>query len=168
MLNAPNIICIIRILLIPVFMFFTMNNNNIFATVIFIIASITDWLDGYIARKYNLVTDLGKFLDPIADKLLVLSALIIFVSQGIVPVWIVYVMIARELIIGGFRSIAASKGIVIAAIMSGKVKTVLQMIAIIVTLIEFKYYDILFIIAAVASVVSLIEYIYKNRKVLAL
>ncbi len=140
-MNLPNKITIARILLIPIMIiipFFGLNNivfggvtlSNLIVLIIFLIASFTDFLDGYIARKNNLVTTFGKFLDPIADKLLVLSALIMLVEQGIVPAWIPIIIAAREFIVSGIRMLAAGEGNVIAASWLGKVKTVSQMVAI--------------------------------------
>lgn len=140
-MNLPNKITIARILLIPVMMivpflglneivFNDVTQGNLLILIIFLIASFTDFLDGYIARKNNLITTFGKFLDPIADKLLVLAALIMLVEQGVVPAWIPVVISAREFIVSGIRMLAAGEGNVIAASMLGKIKTVSQMIAI--------------------------------------
>ena len=128
-MNLPNRLTLLRIVLIPVFVVFFSLNYVKAALVVFIIASVTDWADGFIARKMGLVTNFGKIMDPLADKVLVLSAFICLVPDERVAPWMAVVIIARELIIGSFRTIAASKGIVIAAGISGKVKTVLQMIA---------------------------------------
>ncbi len=140
-MNLPNKITVARILLIPIMIiipFFELNTilmgnltvGNLIVLMIFLIASFTDFLDGYLARKHNLVTTFGKFLDPIADKLLVLSALIMLVEQGIIPGWIPIIIAAREFIVSGIRMIASGEGNVIAASMLGKIKTVSQMIAI--------------------------------------
>lgn len=140
-MNLPNKITVARILLIPVMIiipflglneivFGDVTQGNLIVLIIFLVASFTDFLDGYIARKNNLVTTFGKFLDPIADKLLVLAALIMLVEQGIVPAWIPVVIAAREFIVSGIRMLAAGEGNVIAASWLGKVKTVSQMIAI--------------------------------------
>ena len=140
-MNLPNKITIARILLIPVMIiipflglekvvFADVTQSNLIILIIFLIASFTDFLDGYLARKNNLVTTFGKFLDPIADKLLVLSALIMLVEQGIIPSWIPIIIAAREFIVSGIRMLAAGEGNVIAASWLGKVKTVSQMIAI--------------------------------------
>jgi len=135
-MNLPNKLTILRMIMIPVFLVVLYipglgMAGNIAAAAIFILASITDFLDGKIARKYNLVTNFGKFMDPLADKLLVCSALICFTSTGQLPAWITIIIIAREFIISGFRLIAADNGIVIAASYWGKFKTVSQMIMII-------------------------------------
>ena len=140
-MNLPNKITVARMLLIPIMIIvpYLGLNNILFGSVtigsfitliIFLIASFTDFLDGYLARKNNLVTTFGKFLDPIADKLLVLSALIMLVEQGIIPGWIPIIIVAREFIVSGIRMLAAGDGKVIAASWYGKVKTVSQMIAI--------------------------------------
>ncbi len=140
-MNLPNKITVARMLLIPIMIIvpYLGFNNILFGSVtigsfitliIFLIASFTDFLDGYLARKNNLVTTFGKFLDPIADKLLVLSALIMLVEQGIIPGWIPIIIAAREFIVSGIRMLAAGDGKVIAASWYGKVKTVSQMIAI--------------------------------------
>ena len=140
-MNLPNKITVARMLLIPIMIIvpYLGFNNILFGSVtigsfitliIFLIASFTDFLDGYLARKNNLVTPFGKFLDPIADKLLVLSALIMLVEQGIIPGWIPIIIAAREFIVSGIRMLAAGDGKVIAASWYGKVKTVSQMIAI--------------------------------------
>ena len=145
--------------------------GNIAAAAIFILASITDFLDGKIARKYNLVTNFGKFMDPLADKLLVCSALIALVDFDKVAAWIVIIIIAREFIISGFRLIAADNGVVIAASYWGKFKTTFQMIMIILLVLDlpFKYMNIINMavvyIALALTVISLIDYIAKNYKV---
>lgn len=140
-MNLPNKITVARILLIPIMIiipFLCLENiifgdvtlGNFIVLIIFLVASFTDFLDGYLARKNNLVTTFGKFLDPIADKLLVLAALIMLVEQGIVPGWIPIIIAAREFIVSGIRMLAAGEGNVIAASWLGKVKTVSQMVAI--------------------------------------
>ncbi len=142
--------------------------------VLFCAASLTDMLDGKIARKYNLITDFGKFMDPLADKLLVCSALIILVDLGRLPTWICIIIIAREFIISGFRLVASDNGIVIAASMWGKVKTVTQMAMIIFLIINLDHpvwnvlSQILIYAACILTVVSLCDYILKNKKVLSM
>ena len=142
------------------------------ALAIFCIASLTDLLDGKIARKYNLVTDFGKFMDPLADKLLVCSAMICLIQTGQLPAVIVIIIIAREFIISGFRLIASDNGVIIAANMWGKVKTVFQMAMIILMLLnlDFTWYkivtDIVMYIALALTVISLITYIAQNKNVL--
>ena len=141
-MNLPNKLTILRIIMIPFFVFFLLSGvggsaSKWIALVIFAAASITDTLDGYIARRDNLITDFGKFMDPLADKLLVCSALICFVELDKLPAWMVIIIIAREFIISGFRLIAAENGIVIAANYWGKFKTVSQMIMIILLMLDF-------------------------------
>jgi CDP-diacylglycerol--glycerol-3-phosphate 3-phosphatidyltransferase len=166
-----------RVILIPFFVFFLLapyfeGYGNYIAVAIFIVASLTDLLDGKIARKYNLVTNFGKFMDPLADKLLVCSALICLVELGRLPAWIVIIIIAREFIISGFRLIASDNGIVIAASYWGKFKTTFQMLMVIVLIlnIDLVFFRILGVIliwiATILTVVSLIDYIAKNKDVL--
>ena len=140
-MNAPNILTIIRVILVPVFIvcFF---QNEYAALAVFIIASFTDFLDGHLARKNGQVTNFGKFMDPLADKLLVTSALVCMVQTGVVAGWMVIVILAREFAITGLRSVAASEGVVIAAAWSGKVKTVTQMIAIIFLPVSYTHLDV--------------------------
>lgn len=175
-MNLPNKLTIFRIILVPVFLIFLLGQfgywANIVAAVIFIAASATDMLDGYIARKYNMITNFGKFMDPLADKLLVDSALIALVALGRIEAWIVIVIIGREFIISGFRLVAADNGTVIAASFWGKIKTVFQMAATILLIFDFPWFPIYLItqilvyIALVLTVVSLIDYLIKNRNVL--
>lgn len=176
-MNIANKITVLRIALIPVFLYVllsNMANNLLIALVIFVIASITDFLDGYLARSRNLVTKLGKFLDPLADKLLVISSMLAFIELGFLPSWVVFVIIARELIISVFRAIAASEGIVIAASWWGKLKTNSQILMIIVLLLReyisssiFSTLNIAVIaLATVFTVFSGLDYIFKNKQVL--
>ena len=167
-----------RMILIPFFVFFMLapyfeGYGNYIATAIFIIASLTDMLDGKIARKYNLVTDFGKFMDPLADKLLVCSALICLMDIGKLPSWAVIVIISREFIISGFRLVASDNGIVIAASWWGKSKTISQMVMIILMIADFggvfgTLETILLYVAVILTVVSMIDYIWKNRQVLSM
>ena len=174
-MNLPNKLTLFRVFLIPFFIVFLklpIPYGRIIALVIFIVASLTDMLDGKIARKYNLVTDFGKFMDPLADKLLVCSAMICLISTGQLPDWVVIVIIAREFIISGFRLIAADNGIVIAASWWGKIKTVLQMFMIILLIIGFKSttmkaVTLIVVLASCAlTIISLVDYIIKNKQVL--
>jgi CDP-diacylglycerol--glycerol-3-phosphate 3-phosphatidyltransferase len=146
--------------------------NRYITLVLFVAASITDWFDGYLARKNNLVTDFGKFMDPLADKLLVCSSLICFIELDRLDAWIVIVIIAREFIISGFRLIAAENGIVIAANYWGKLKTVSQMLMIILLILDFEALNLLtqiFIWLSVAlTVISLATYIIQNKKVISM
>ena len=143
---------------------------RIVANVIFIVASLTDLFDGKIARKYNLVTNFGKFMDPLADKLLVCSALICLIQLGQLPAWVVIIIISREFIISGFRLVAADNGIVIAASYWGKFKTTFQMIAVILMIFNIPALAtvtmIMLVIAVVLTVISLVDYVAKNIEVL--
>ena len=173
-MNLPNKLTIFRVILIPFFVVFMLVDITLYdkwiALIIFIIASLTDLLDGKIARKYNLVTNFGKFMDPLADKLLVCSALICLVSLGRIPAWIVIVIIAREFIISGFRLVAADNGVVIAASYWGKFKTTFQMVMICLMIADIAAISILTTIimwvALVLTVVSLVDYLVKNKDVM--
>ncbi len=176
-MNTANKLTFLRIIMIPVFMFTVLSNNlvlNKISLVIFIVAALTDTLDGYIARNYNQITNLGKFLDPLADKLLVISALICFVYTNILSPWIVIIVIARELMITGFRTIAAKEGIVLAANIFGKIKTVIQMITVIYTIFihsqilsyNTTLYYLLWGLTAVITVYSGYRYIWDNKKII--
>ena len=175
-MNLPNKITIFRVIMIPVFLVFMLvpeiPYGNYFAAIVFVVACLSDALDGYLARKHNLVTNFGKFMDPLADKLLVCSALICFVELSYMSAWIVIIIIAREFIISGFRLIASDNGVVIAASYCGKFKTIAQMIACILLIVQlpFSFADVLeqiFIwLALLLTVVSLCEYIWKNRNIL--
>lgn len=177
-MNLPNKLTVLRVILIPFFVVSMMIENGAnqtfryVAAAIFIIASLTDMLDGKIARKYNLVTNFGKFMDPLADKLLVSSAMICLVELDRLASWMVIVIIAREFIISGFRLIAADNQIVIAASMWGKVKTVCQMFMVILLILNWPFliFQILALVvtwaALILTVVSLIDYLVKNKGVL--
>ena len=177
-MNLPNKITILRVILIPFFvvtiLLDTIPFNNYIAGAIFCFACITDTLDGYIARKYKLITNFGKFMDPLADKLLVCAALICFVAMPEIhfPAWVAIVIISREFAISGFRLVASDSGVVIAASSWGKLKTISQMIMSILLIFHFNgnvffYLEQTFIyISVILTVVSLVDYIYKNRKVL--
>ena len=174
-MNLPNKLTLGRIFAIPVFIVALMMDYRVLATVLFIAAAFTDMLDGKIARKYNLVTNFGKLMDPLADKLLTMSAFICLVALGQVPAWMVIVILGREFIITGMRQVAAAEGIVIAAGWSGKIKTVLQMVAIPLLLLNnwpcdpyfggFPLDQIVLWAALVMTIVSGVEYIVKNRQV---
>ncbi|OQY23893.1 MAG: CDP-diacylglycerol--glycerol-3-phosphate 3-phosphatidyltransferase [Desulfobacteraceae bacterium 4572_35.2] len=141
--NLPNILTFCRIASVPVvvgILFSDSREMGFWAALIFSIASITDWLDGYLARKWEIVTVMGKFLDPLADKLIVMAALIMLIPLGRVPAWAVFLIIARETLVTGLRSVASSEGIVIAASDLGKYKTIFQMVAIIALLLHYDYY----------------------------
>lgn len=175
-LNTPNKITLFRACLIPFFVVVLLVDripeNRMIAAVIFIVASLTDALDGHLARKNNLVTNFGKFMDPLADKLLVCSALICFVQLGLVPAWIIILIISREFIISGFRLIASDSGVVIAASYVAKFKTTAQMIMCVLLILhlDFAAWHILeqiFIYLSLAlTLISLVDYMVKNRKIL--
>lgn len=176
-MNLPNKLTIMRVILIPFFVFFLLSPyfpayGNYIAVAIFIVASLTDMLDGKIARKYNLVTNFGKFMDPLADKLLVCSAMICLIGLDRLAAWIVIVIIAREFIISGFRLVASDNGVVIAASYWGKFKTTFQMLMVIVLILDIQmpFFQILgtvlTYVALILTVVSLIDYIVKNKDVL--
>lgn len=170
-MNLPNRLTILRIFLIPFFVFFMLSDfSKWIALIIFVVASLTDMLDGKIARKYNLVTDFGKFMDPLADKLLVCSALICLVELKRIPAWIVIAIISREFIISGFRLIAAEKQIVIAANFWGKIKTVCQMFMVILMIANIRELmlitQIMMWLSLILTVVSLMTYMVQNKSVL--
>lgn len=176
-MNLPNKLTILRVIMIPFFVFFMMapyfeGYGNYIAEAIFIAASLTDMLDGKIARKYNLITNFGKFMDPLADKLLVSAAMICLIETGQLAAWIVIVIISREFIISGFRLVASDNGVVIAASYWGKFKTVSQMLMVIVLILDINHpvFRILGIaltyIALILTVVSLVDYVVKNKDVL--
>ena len=177
-MNVPNRLTILRVIMIPLFvvamLWTTLPFSDYIAAVLFIGACITDFFDGYLARKYDQVTTFGKFMDPLADKLLVCAALICFLADADsdMPVWVVIIIISREFIISGFRLVAAEKGVAISASYWGKVKTVVQMIMSILLIIDFTYpvfriINAVFIYAAVIlTVISLVDYIYKNRDIM--
>lgn len=175
-MNLPNKLTILRTIMIPVFLIFLYipglgMTGDVLAAAIFVLASFTDLLDGKIARKYNLVTNFGKFMDPLADKLLVCSALIALVDLDRIPAGVVIIIIAREFIISGFRLIASDNGVVIAASYWGKFKTTFQMIMIILLIlnIDYPYSNIInmviMYIALALTIISLLDYIIKNYKV---
>ena len=183
-MNLPNKLTTFRVILIPFFVFFMLapnmtGINHYIAAAIFIVASLTDLLDGKIARKYNLVTNFGKFMDPLADKLLVCSAMICLIQTGQLAAWIVVIIIAREFIISGFRLIASDNGVVIAASYWGKFKTTFQMAMIILLILNMNAdvyvagVGIIHVLALIATyvalvltIVSLLDYLYKNKAVL--
>lgn len=175
-MNLPNKLTMLRVIMIPFFVVSLLlegGENQTYRYIadgIFIVASLTDLLDGKIARKYNLVTNFGKFMDPLADKLLVCSALICLIELGQVPAWMVIVIISREFIISGFRLVASDNGVVIAASYWGKFKTVFQMVAVILLIANIPALqlvgEICLWIALALTVISLVDYIAKNHKVL--
>lgn len=170
-MNLANKITIVRILLVPVFLYFLLifapkEAGRYIATGIFIIAAFTDTLDGHIARKRNEITKFGKFMDPLADKLIVTAALVSLVEMNKLSTIVVMIIIAREFAITGFRAIAASEGVVIAASKWGKSKTVTQIIAIVASLINLPYSEVLIGVAVVITIISGFDYIYKNKNIL--
>ncbi len=176
-MNLPNKLTILRILLVPAFVVILLVWRDdmvmrLVADGVFIVACITDFLDGRIARKYDLITNFGKFMDPLADKLLVCSALIALVETRQLPAWICIIIIAREFIISGFRLIAVERGIVIAASYWGKFKTTFQMLMVICMVANFQWLwfkyttTVLMWIALILTIVSLIDYIVHNIQVL--
>ncbi len=177
-MNLANKLTMLRILMIPVFiavLVYSKDGDIVYRYIalgIFIIASATDALDGYVARKYNMITDFGKLMDPLADKILVSSALIILIELGNISSWVVSIVIAREFIISGIRLIATEKNIIIAASPLGKLKTVSQMLSVILMLLSIKAIslitDLSIWLMCILSVISLLDYIIKNKKVLSL
>ena len=175
-MNLPNKLTTLRVIMIPFFVFFLLWQNGenrtfrMIALALFIIASLTDLLDGKIARKYNLVTNFGKFMDPLADKLLVCSALICLIELNALPAWMVIIIISREFTISGFRLIASDNGVVIAASYWGKFKTTFQMVSVVLLILDIPALafvtTICVWIALVLTIVSLVDYIYKNHKIL--
>lgn len=175
-MNLPNKITIFRVIMIPIFLVFLLipgiPNGKYIAATIFIIAALTDFLDGYLARKYHLITNFGKFMDPLADKLLVCSALICFVQLELLPAWIVIIIISREFIISGFRLVASDNGVVIAASWWGKIKTNVQMIMSVLLMFHLDFYafhvleQVFIYLSVILTVVSLIDYMYKNKNIL--
>lgn len=175
-MNLPNKLTVLRIIMVPFFVFFMLTDvggtaNKWIALVLFCVASLTDLLDGKIARKYNLVTNFGKFMDPLADKLLVCSAMICLVELKRLAAWIVIVIIAREFIISGFRLVASDNGVVIAASYWGKFKTTFQMLMIILLILDlgetFAIVETIVVwTALILTVISLVDYLVKNKGVL--
>ena len=175
-MNLPNKLTVLRVIMIPFFVLALMMEGGanqtyrMIATAIFVIASFTDFLDGSIARKYNLVTNFGKFMDPLADKLLVCSALICLIELGQLPAWMVLIIISREFIISGFRLVASDNGVVIAASYWGKWKTVFQMISVVLLILNIEALsmvtNIALWIALALTVISLVDYIVKNIGIL--
>ena len=177
-MNTPNKLTIARMIIVPFLVIFLLTGwggeaNRYISLTLFVVASVTDWFDGYLARKNNLVTNFGKFMDPLADKLLVCSAMICMIDLKRLPAWFVIIIIAREFIISGFRLIAAENGIVIAANYWGKFKTASQMIMIILLILHFDGIFVtleqLFIWLSLAlTIISLITYIWQNKSVLSM
>ena len=177
-MNTPNKLTVARMMIVPFLVVFLLTGwggdaNRYISLALFVVASVTDWFDGYLARKNNLVTNFGKFMDPLADKLLVCSAMICMIELNRLPAWFVIIIIGREFIISGFRLIAAENGIVIAANYWGKFKTASQMIMIILLILHFDGIFVtleqLFIWLSLAlTIISLITYIWQNKSVLSM
>lgn len=177
-MNTPNKLTIARMIIVPFLVIFLLTGwggeaNRYISLTLFVVASVTDWFDGYLARKNNFVTNFGKFMDPLADKLLVCSAMICMIDLKRLSAWFVIIIIAREFIISGFRLIAAENGIVIAANYWGKFKTASQMIMIILLILHFDgifvILEQIFIWLSLAlTIISLITYIWQNRTVLSM
>ena len=173
-MNIANKVTVLRLLLIPVFLvlYYIYGTSYNIAAIVFVIASLTDALDGHLARSRNLVTTFGKFVDPLVDKLLTMAAFVVLVEASIIPAWAVIIIIARELIITGFRTLAADKGITIAASKWGKLKTTSQMIALVLLLLNSSTLNnigvYIFYIALILTIISGLDYIIKNKEVLDL
>ena len=174
-MNLPNKLTLFRVILIPFFLLFLLTDlaggySRWIALGIFAVASLTDLLDGKIARKYHLVTNFGKFMDPLADKLLVSSAMIAFVELGQMPAWVVIIIISREFAISGFRLIASDNHVVIAASWWGKFKTATQMIMVILMIVNIEQLalvtEIVMWVALALTLISMIDYFIKNREVM--
>lgn len=174
-MNLPNKLTLFRVILIPFFLFFLLTGyggaySRWIALGIFVVASLTDLLDGKIARKYHLVTNFGKFMDPLADKLLVCSAMIAFIELGQMPSWVVIIIISREFAISGFRLVAADNDVVIAASWWGKIKTVSQMVMVILMIANIEQLalvtEIVMWLALALTLISMIDYFIKNRGVM--
>ena len=175
-MNLPNKLTVFRMALVPFFVAFLLLSpgNESFkwiALVLFVVASLTDYFDGQIARKHNLITNFGKFMDPLADKILTISGMICLIELGRIPAWIVIIIVAREFIISGFRLIAAESGVVIAANYWGKFKTTFQMIMIILMIVNLPQLQlittIVMWIALALTIISLVTYINANKQLLA-
>ena len=173
-MNIANKLTVFRVVLVPFFVLFVLTDfteyNRWIAFAIFCIATITDKLDGTIAKKYNMVTNFGKFMDPIADKLLISSALICLCSLGEIPAWVIIIIIAREFVISGIRLVASDNGVTIAASWWGKLKTISQMTMIIIILMDIEKLsllcDIVMYISLALTIISMIDYLIKNKDVM--
>ena len=173
-MNIANKITMLRLVLVPVFVgvFYSKGQAGNIAAILFMVASLTDALDGYLARSRNLITNFGKFVDPLVDKVLTMTAFIVLVEARIIPAWAVIIIISRELIITGFRTLAADTGITIAASMWGKAKTTSQMISLVLLLLNNQSLNNLgiyvFYLAVILTIISGVDYIVKNKEVLDL
>lgn len=175
-MNLPNKITVFRVCLIPVFLILMLvpdiPNGKYLALGVFIVASASDFLDGYLARKHKLITNFGKFMDPLADKLLVCSALICFVELHLIQAWIVIIVIAREFIISGFRMVASDNGLVIAASYWAKFKTATQMVmcCLFIGNLDTTFFNIaeqIFLYVSLAfTLISMLDYLIKNKQIM--
>ena len=172
-MNTANKLTMLRVLLIPVFLvllYLDFPYNNYFALAVFIIASATDGVDGFIARRHNQITDFGKFMDPLADKILTFAAMIWFVEVGLMPAWLVLVVVVREFFVTGIRLVAVAKNRVIAASMSGKIKTVVTMVCLIAMFLPLTTWMLIvcWSLIGLTTVISGVEYFYKNKDIMKL
>lgn len=173
-MNIANKVTMVRLVMIPIFViaFYFYGTSYNIAAILFMVASLTDAIDGHLARSRNLITNFGKFVDPLVDKVLTMTAFIVLVEANVIPAWAVIIIISRELIITGFRTLAADMGITIAASMWGKAKTTSQMISLVLLLLHNdilnKFGIYVFYLAVVLTVISGLDYIIKNKKVLDL
>lgn len=173
-MNIANKVTMVRLVMIPIFViaFYFYGTSYNIAAILFMVASLTDAIDGHLARSRNLITNFGKFVDPLVDKVLTMAAFIVLVEANVIPAWAVIIIISRELIITGFRTLAADMGITIAASMWGKAKTTSQMISLVLLLLHNdvlnKFGIYVFYLAVVLTVISGLDYIIKNKKVLDL
>ncbi|CBH21800.1 CDP-diacylglycerol--glycerol-3-phosphate 3-phosphatidyltransferase [Acetoanaerobium sticklandii] len=170
-MNIANKLTLSRIIMVPFFLvavYFEKDSPVLpISAIIFAVASFTDFLDGYLARKYNLITDFGKFMDPLADKVLVVAALAVLVEMNLIPAWMIVLIITREYAVSILRAIAANTGQVIAASQGGKAKTVSQIIAVLMLLLNIKYGIYVMWIAVILTFVSGMDYLMKNKKLIS-
>lgn len=173
-MNIANKVTMVRLVMIPIFViaFYIYGTSYNIAAILFMVASLTDAVDGHLARSRNLITNFGKFVDPLVDKVLTMAAFIVLVEANVIPAWAVIIIISRELIITGFRTLAADMGITIAASMWGKAKTTSQMISLVLLLLHNdvlnKFGIYVFYVAVILTLISGLDYIIKNKKVLDL
>ena len=174
-MTTANKITILRIILVPILvilLYLDFKGHIYWALAVFIVASVSDFFDGYIARHYNQVSNFGKFLDPLADKLLVIAAMMVFVEKGYMPGWALLIVVSRELAVTGLRLVAVDNGRVIAAAWSGKIKTASTMVGIILMMLIGIPYQVswlntvVWVVVVITTVYSGVEYFYKNRDVL--
>ena len=170
-MNIANKLTLSRMIMVPfilVAVYFEKDSQVLpISAIIFAVASFTDFLDGYLARKYNLITDFGKFMDPLADKVLVVAALAVLVEMNLIPAWMIVLIITREYAVSILRAIAANTGQVIAASQGGKAKTVSQIIAVLMLLLNIKYGIYVMWIAVILTFVSGMDYLMKNKKLIS-